>query len=381
MSICIGLKMGLGAGGGGGGPSVDPGPARPSSEVYSARADEFSYDPNTRALQTDVGITEISPALYGFPGAGFIKPNLGQYFNVGGLTGVNRHLAIAFRWRTAADALPVLLAGDGNDGFLGALADGNATSADNSPTATRGDARINSTDFTGVMSRDEVWDTTDRANAGGANYDDIQFFAYENPNRAGDLFRPLTYSNTGFRADAQIVGIAIFDVWADVEAWQAYLTHVPQNAGYRYWGIDITANNGGVGNSISRLDFKNSGGAILTPDTCFISSCFDTTPTRYPINAFDENDATFTTWAVASGTPGPGLASNRLMYDFGESGNPGVASIDLRSVNDGSGPGLAPQDFTIFRSRDGVTLETVRTITGETGWSEFGETRNFPNSG
>ncbi len=357
------------------------GPAKPSSEVYSARADEFSYDPNTRALQTDVGITEISPALYGFPGAGFIKPNGSEYFNVGGLTGTNRHLAIAFRWRTAADALPVLLGGDNQFAFIGALADGNANDADDTPNISRGGARINTTDFAGAMTRDQVWDASDRANA-GSNYDTIQFFAYEDPTRTvGDFFRPFYYPLDGFQGDIQIVGIAIYDDMADTEAWRAYLTHVPQNAGYRYWGIDITANNGGVTSSISRLDFKNSGGAILTPDTCFISSCFDTTPTRYPINAFDENDATFTTWAVASGTPGPGLASNRLMYDFGEGGDPNVASIDLRSVNDGSGPGLAPQDFTIFKSKDGVTLETVRTITGETGWSEFGETRNFLSSG
>lgn len=370
------------AAGGGGGLTI------PASAIYFARSYDFTWADDTRIVngatnQVSGGMSpdplSITGAMYGAPGHGLIKPGdqSGIYFELAGLDGSDRHLAIAYRILPFAATNGMLLGTSNASAYLGVGTNGSGSSADS--TATRDAVRLNDTDYSGAMTRGDVWTGAEFAdNDSPTNPEDVKFFAYENPTWGSNTFRPFFYTTTSFVPKAAIMGIAIFTDWGDLDDMQAALATLDTEAGYRYWRFRCTLNDGdGTGRvSIAALDFKDASGGVLTDATHGISnsyakSAFSQGSTHYPSNLFDGNNSTvWTSFGSCAAEDGEWVT-----YDFGTGQDPAVASVDIRST--ASAAGFAPNTFVIEKSQDGRNWTEVRSVSGETGWTSGGETRSF----
>lgn len=139
----------------------------------------------------------------------------------------------------------------------------------------------------------------------------------------------------------------------------------PEPTGYRYWRLNVTANNGRSTLNIAELELRaESGGAsIATGGTPSASTVFG--PTWSADKGFDGNASTF--WSATGPT-------GWLQYDLGAGNEATLAQYAVRGrhdANDGS-----PKDWTLQGSQNGSEWTTIDTVTGETGWSN-GELRVF----
>lgn len=132
----------------------------------------------------------------------------------------------------------------------------------------------------------------------------------------------------------------------------------------RYWRIYMTATNGDSIYCFQEVEIRGSvGGSDLTSpfSTCAASSTLGSP--FFPSEAVDNNTTDDQqVWASATGSPqwwSVDLGSAQL-----------VAEVAIMPQNNGSfGPGRAPQDFLIQRSDDNANWDTIKTVTGSTGWT------------
>lgn len=153
----------------------------------------------------------------------------------------------------------------------------------------------------------------------------------------------------------------------------------PPPTGHRYWGVYITASDGGSFKGMTELQLRGTvGGADMTDPTQaftgnFAFSTDNINGSNSQEKAFDDN--TSSGWLSGSnGLP------KRIWWDFAGNGSlPGttadVAQISIAgSWND---PPSSPKDFEIQWSDDAVSWTTVKTVTGETGWTGASDVRVF----
>lgn len=127
-------------------------------------------------------------------------------------------------------------------------------------------------------------------------------------------------------------------------------------ASYRYWRVNITANNGhGRYLAIAEMYLRDpQGGVRYTGGT--VSASSEANSSNTAALAFDDD---LTTKWTANGTTG------WLQYDLGET-KP-VVEVALRSQQQDSE--FAPKDFTIeARDNPNDAWKVLRTVTGQTGW-------------
>lgn len=140
-------------------------------------------------------------------------------------------------------------------------------------------------------------------------------------------------------------------------------------SGYRFYRLNITANNGRSTINVAEAQLRQSvGGAdAATGGVAYATSVFTTAPGFPASYAFDDDSGTF--WSTATT-----VTAAELWYDLGTAREITVAqyAVQARSdANDGT-----PKDWTFQASNDLDTWTTLETVTGETGWSN-GETRAY----
>jgi hypothetical protein len=144
--------------------------------------------------------------------------------------------------------------------------------------------------------------------------------------------------------------------------------------GYRYWRVNITANNGLTNYVVVvELEFRATvGGADMTTPSGAITkaaSSGDANSINAYYMAFDDNSTNeWTSNALA-------IPQGWISYDFGTFTHVAeVAIMGSHASNDH--PGYAPKDFTIEASNDTVTWIVKKTVTGQTAWAPT-EVRRF----
>lgn len=152
------------------------------------------------------------------------------------------------------------------------------------------------------------------------------------------------------------------------EASKSYTVEVRE--AFAYWRIVVTANNGHASFcTIVNLELRENLGWV---DQCSggvaLATSFANADNR-PEYAFDNDPASKWTSANAPTVPAP----QALQYQF-------VAPVSVREIAiTGAVAGqttMAPRDFTVERSIDGVSWEIAGTFAGVAGWAE-NETRLF----
>lgn len=134
---------------------------------------------------------------------------------------------------------------------------------------------------------------------------------------------------------------------------------------YRYWRLNVTANNGDAYLAASEFEVHATlgGTTIFTGGSSSASTVFGGLPVS---NLFD--GSTSTVWAATTNT-------GWVRYDLGLGKTSGVMEFVVKSRGDGYAT-QAPKDFSLQGSNDGVNWDTLKTITNQTGWG-LGETRTF----
>jgi hypothetical protein len=133
--------------------------------------------------------------------------------------------------------------------------------------------------------------------------------------------------------------------------------------GYRYWRVNISANNGGASFVvIAELEFRAThGGSDLTspglaPTRALASS--EANSSNIAAYGFDDNSTNKWTANATSGW---------LRWDFGTETS--VTEIALMGQYiTGDQATFAPKDFIVEASPDGVNWLTRKTVTGQTAW-------------
>jgi hypothetical protein len=136
---------------------------------------------------------------------------------------------------------------------------------------------------------------------------------------------------------------------------------------YRYFRLDITANNGANNLNISEFEVRTSAGgaSVLTGGTPSASE--NTFPsTNGPEKAFDGSSTTF--WATAASS-----TTGWLQYDLGL-GNEVVAAE--YAVQIATSTTRTPRDFTLQGSNDGSSWTVLDTRTSET-WTSAAQKKVF----
>lgn len=139
----------------------------------------------------------------------------------------------------------------------------------------------------------------------------------------------------------------------------------PEPSAYRYFRINVTANNGRSTLNIAEFELRASvgGPTIATGGTPSASTVFGSTWSAD--KGFDANASTF--WSATGPT-------GWLQYDLGAGNEASLAQYAVRGrsdANDGS-----PKDWTFEGSLNGSDWTTLDTVTSETGWAN-GELRAF----
>lgn len=146
----------------------------------------------------------------------------------------------------------------------------------------------------------------------------------------------------------------------------AFRTACPSIA-YRFFRLNITANNGRSTTNVAEVELRASaGGANRAQPTggwasSSISAGYDAG------KAFDGNASTF--WATA-----PGVVAGTLGNDLGTGAEIALAEYAVRArhdANDGT-----PKTWTLEASNDLETWTVLHTVSSETGWAN-GEQRVF----
>lgn len=149
------------------------------------------------------------------------------------------------------------------------------------------------------------------------------------------------------------------------EVWSA--TPTPPPAGYRYWRLNITANNGRGTTQVAEVELRAtvSGANIATGGTPSASSefsfLFDAA------KAFDNNTSNY--WSTATS-----VVAAWLRYDLGVGNASVVAQYAIRARSDANNG--TPSAWTLEGSEDGSVWTVVDTQSGQTGWAN-GEQRVF----
>lgn len=143
----------------------------------------------------------------------------------------------------------------------------------------------------------------------------------------------------------------------------------PMPGGHTYWRVNISANNGASGMSISSVNmFYGAGGSDLTFGGTAIQS--SNASSGVAANAFDHNPTS--EWH-------PLVASNAWIgYHFPYAVI--VNNVAVAASHTNFEGAYAPQAFTIDYSDDGTTWTTAWSVSGQTGWS-IQEVRHFADPG
>jgi hypothetical protein len=154
-------------------------------------------------------------------------------------------------------------------------------------------------------------------------------------------------------------------------AWSANETRAfsfqnPVSA-YRYWGLSISAMDGGSAVTIADLELRTSAGGVDQTGSG-TASASNSAFGHGASGAFDGTSAT--DWSI-SGT------GNWLAYDFGAGVTKAIVEIAIAAD---ANPVNSPKDFKLMLSPDGLAWYPVWTITGITGWTS-GQRRTFNSSG
>lgn len=134
---------------------------------------------------------------------------------------------------------------------------------------------------------------------------------------------------------------------------------------YRFFRIYITNNNGDSYTALQELELSTSGGGsdFTSPGmTVSASSNFDagSVGSRVIDNAF--TNIIKGAWVSSGGSFPQWVAVDTA-------GSYGAVELRLFCQNYAGGPARAPKDFLVEGSNDGSSWTTIKTVTGETGWT------------
>lgn len=140
-------------------------------------------------------------------------------------------------------------------------------------------------------------------------------------------------------------------------------------AAHRYWQVNMTAADGGAEFRLSQIQFRTAaGGADVTQGSGGTASA-SSTSFGAPGNLFDTDPTNGWGRSVSSG--------RSVTFDFGSGNAKDIVEFAIGAWSD---PTMAPKDFTLRHSDDGVTFTTAATYTGITGWWA-GQRRTFNLAG
>ena len=155
----------------------------------------------------------------------------------------------------------------------------------------------------------------------------------------------------------------IIEYWSTTNNGAPVLTASGITLSRRYWRISVTANNGSAYFGIAEFQFRNTvGGSNITS----FASAATRASASTEVNSSNSARHAFGTglgvgWlSAASPTPPQWL---QYVFDTPET------ILQISMAPNGNQPTAIPSAFTVQNSPDGVTWTTVKTVTGQTGWS------------
>ncbi len=341
----------------------------PSSMAFTSGTSAFSSISEEISPPPSPGLLSAVTAA-GLTGDPFNGLNLSTYsaglsgVTFDGLDGTGNHFIAIYRQIPRTFTNGMLLTKDGSN-YIGAATDGSATSADQG--LTRGEIEINGTQFSGTVTRNDVWDN---AFAMGGSPETNGYFAIEDVGPSGTGYL-MSYTGS-FNPNVWLMAGAKFTDWSQRAAIKTWLEdNLGTYATDSIWRLRVTLNDGDASGrfSLSELAFLQGGTDITDPTHALANSfCRSNFSGALSYEAFDGNSANFYT-SLGNCAVGEG---EWLMYDFGSTVTPDQVRITSTS---GSGT-FAPKDFVIEKSANGRDWTPVRSIAGETGWGSL-ESRTF----
>lgn len=140
------------------------------------------------------------------------------------------------------------------------------------------------------------------------------------------------------------------------------------NDAWRYWEVNVTANNGSSNNIVNASEAHlYDGGVDLAGNGTGTGTATASTNSAQAPNLFDGNTAT--AWISLSGQPYP----HWVRYDFGSGNAEAIDELGWKCINNG---GRGINTFSVRCSDDGVTWTTAYSTSGVT-WTATQE-QNFP---
>lgn len=143
---------------------------------------------------------------------------------------------------------------------------------------------------------------------------------------------------------------------------------------HRYWRVLITQNDGdGSYCGMTELELRGTAGGadLTTPTNANIHSSASSTVNSENTAAEAFNDHLASGWL--SNTPG----SSWLRWDFVSQGLGPQVVAEVAIRGSWNVPAASPRNFQIQWSDNGTAWTTVRTVTGETGWTGASDLRVF----
>ncbi len=362
-------------------------PALPSSVIEFAQPEDMAFD-NTHfgTTITPRGTAPQSPAT-AFVGSGTAKMIGSKYegfhtdynTNSNGYVEIahpaaNRHLAVVLRRTSLGNANQMLIGTSNASTFFGAAQSGSSTAAHQN--FTFGAVDLNGTIYNSGSppNRGNVWTALGLSSTNETTFSEtLRHFAVENIQNSTSLALRLAFYTSGFLGKFYIAGYAIFTDWSQKDAVISALKSRVAYPTDSFWRLLVTLNNGdGTGRvSITQLRYMLSGSEISTyaqaNGNSWMRSGFNGTMECRTV--FDGNAGTFAT------SQGSAAASAGEYYAYYHGATMAPDAVKIRCLTSPNQT-FAPRDFKIQKSSDALTWTTVKTVTGETGWTS-NEERTF----
>lgn len=154
----------------------------------------------------------------------------------------------------------------------------------------------------------------------------------------------------------------------------AYRYAVAGGAPHRYWRVLITANDGSPSYcGASEIELRGAaGGPDLTTSVnanIHTSASSSVNSDNQPANAF--NNLLDSGWLSA--VP----STSWVRWDFTSQGIGPQSIAEVTITGSWNVPSASPRDFQLQWSDNGTAWTTVKTVTGQTGWTGSSDTRVF----